>query len=48
MFVKVFMVCMYDVSEEILQDCFEMKDTISFQLFAIVRSTLAIRDPARY
>ena len=34
MVVKVFMVCRYDVSEEILQVLFEMEDTISFQLFA--------------
>ena len=48
MFVKVFMVCRYDVSEEILQVLFEMEDTISFQLFAIVCSRLTRRDPARY
>ena len=49
MVVKVFMVCRYDVSEqEILQVLVEMEDTILFQLFAIVCSTLARRDPARY
>ena len=36
------------VSEEILQVLVEMEDTISFQLFVIVCSTLARRDPARY